>query len=308
MPITLNTRTLARAAIAAVLAVQTATAATVPTTYNAGDLFIGFRSSSAASTLAVNIGSATNYLPTALGGTWDGNAFNVTFGLVPGTATVVTNLNLDLTAVFGSSWADNPVAEDGSGVHWAVAGISHNTAANTPINGLSARSIFLTIAESAPGTISDAPSISAFTAFGTAFNSFAQGSGGNSFKNRQSTANSSAAYIGTTAGAANTNTWGARIGSVGSTFNSGVLGEQALSGPFSGPTDSVLDLWLSPNTDSTLVSVPTYLGSFSLNASGELTYGAVPEPGSLALLGLGAALLGFSRRRPTTAATSPSNH
>ena len=288
---------------ATTLAASPASAATVTTVYTPGDLFVGFRSQDGAAatsnTLAVNIGGALNYIPTWLGGAASGT-FNITFGVIPGTSTVVNNLSADLSAVFSpgtSDWALNP--EDGSGVSWAVLGFSSNCASTTPVPGLTARSIFLTVPRLELNTLTTAPDLSAFTTFGTAFNSFASGASGNAYAGRQSTQNSSKAYAGTAAGAANTNNWGTRIGAIGSTFGSGINGEQPLSGPNSGPTNSVLDLWLSPNAGSTLVETPTYLGSFSLGSNGELSYTtAVPEPGSAALLGLGAALLGFTRRRP----------
>jgi hypothetical protein len=122
--------------------------------------------------------------------------------------------------------------------------------------------------------------------FSTEFNSFAQGTGGGSYKNQNSTVNSSVALIDL---ASEINDWGNRInnaseGSFG--LGSGYEIEQPFSGNFSGPTNSVLDLWLSPNTGSTLATDNTYLGSFVLNNTGSLTFTAVPEPGTYMLLAI----------------------
>lgn len=244
------------------------------TTYNSGDVFIGFRKPGTADTLAVNLGSATQFLTTAQGGTNNSPApFKLRFGVVPGTSTVVSNLSADLTAIFGASWTNNPV--DFDGVRWAVVGISGNTSSGIP--GYTARTLFVTRARVAPGEPTvigpDRLDIGDFGEFSSAFNAFVQGTGGTQYKFQQSTTNSSVAYRGAASGADN---WGTRIdtaseGSFG--LGSGAEVEQTF-GNFSGPTDSVLDLWISPNTGSTAIPVNqnTYLGSFTLNTAGELTF------------------------------------
>jgi hypothetical protein len=248
--------------------------AQVLTTYTNGDVFIGFRRSGTANTLAVNLGSATKFLIPAYGGTaTPGVPFKVQFGLVPGTATPVFNLNTDLTGVFASNWTNN--TDDGSGVRWAVVGLSGNTTSGIP--GYTARTLFVTRARLAPNepTVigADRLDIGDFGEFSAAFTAFTQGSGGSQFRFQQSTTNSSVAYIGAASGADN---WGTRIdtaseGSFG--LGSGVEVEQTF-GDYQGTTDSVLDLWISPNTGSTAIPVNqnTYLGNFKLNTAGELIF------------------------------------
>ena len=268
--------------------VPSAFAQTSLLTYNSGDLFLGFRQSTAANSFAVNLGSAAQFLPLSLGGTNSpGSSFNVQFGVVPGSSTPVFNLNTDLTTVFGASWANNPT--NGTGVRWAVVGFTDDSLNDTPISGLNARSAFLTRARTNPGIQSTPASYSdgQLDLFANEFVPFAYGTGAGAFANQNSTTNSSEALIGN---ATLANNWNQRIGANGS-FGLGLARrvEQGVSGNFTGPTDSVLDLYLAPYSGSSLVGGTTYLGNFSLNNSGELTFNSVPEPSTYALLGLTAA-------------------
>ncbi len=293
---------LARSVLAAgLVAFAGSDASAVVTSYSDGDLFLGFRKTGNANTLAVNIGSATRFLTPTLGGTAVANqTFNVQFGVVPNTSTAVFSLDADLTATFGSNWASNPT--DGSGVRWGVVGFTSNAVNNSPIDGYAARTLFVTRQRVNPSTqtsINSTPlsAIGNRSGFATQFNGFANGIGGGSYINQESTSNSSVAYIGA---ASDTNNWGTRIQANGG-FGLGASNsvEQLPSGTFSGPTNSVLDLWLSPNTGSTLATGNTYLGSFSLNNTGELQFTAVPEPSTYALIGIASAagILRLLRRR-----------
>jgi hypothetical protein len=282
-------------AAAAALSLSSASADTVLTGYAAGDVFIGFRQTGVTNTVVFNLGSVTKFLPASLGGTWNGSAFNITFGVIPNTSTVVNDISADLIATFGSDWADNFV--DGTGVRWAVVGITDNAADNVPINGFNARTAFVTKARTNPGTQSATLASVNLDNFGLAFNSFAVATGGGSYINQFSTTNSSVAFIGDGSLA---NNWNAKIGANGAFgLGSGRVVEQLNSGTFQGTTNSVLDFYVAPFSGSTLTTSRTYTGgSFSLNSAGELTYGVVPEPGSAAFVGVGAVLfLGMTRRR-----------
>jgi hypothetical protein len=274
------------------LALSAPSASAVLTTYTPGDIFIGFRQTGTSNTLVAKIGTVGDFLP--------GSTYNPTFGVIPGTSTPVTNLNLDLNSVFGSSWADNPT--DGLGVRWGVAGFTGpNPSGASAFTGLTNRSLFVTKARLDPSTPTsldaDPGAIGDRDGFSASFNGFVQGSGGGSYKNQQSSLNSSVVYIGA---ASDANNWGTRIndsseGSFG--LGSGSEIEQPFSGSFSGPTNSVLDLWLSPNTGSTLVTNNTYLGSFTLSNAGALTFTAVPEPGTYILLAIAGLFFVVFRRR-----------
>ena len=289
----LSAGSLARAALVAgvLLTAHVASAATVTTTSAASDLFVGFRQNGLATDLVADIGSLLKYTPTSLGGTWNGSSFQVQFGVIPTTSTQVFNLNTDLASVFGGSWASNP--SNGTGVHWGVAGLTDPNNDNTPINGWAANSIYLTKARAALGTQTTAPLNAATSVAGSAIYSFEVGSNG--YTGRNSTANSSVAI--TEALGSNSNAWSAQIGSQSSAFGSGIRIEQALSGNYSGPTNSILDLWVAPDSNSNSTTA-RYLGSFSLDSSGTLTYGAVPEPSTYALLAIaGTIFMVFIRRR-----------
>jgi hypothetical protein len=282
------------------LALTQPSASAVLTTYSPGDIFIGFRQTGVANTVVAKIGTVGDFLPASLGGPRAlGSTYNPTFGVIPNTSTPVTNINLDLTTVFGSSWANNPT--DGSGVRWGVVGWTGNTGETSPVSGLTVRSLFVTRGRTDPSTptsVSSAiSSIGDRTGFATAFTSFAYGSGQGSYVSQDSTANSSVAYIGA---ASDANNWGTRINTTNAGFGLGsnrAVDQTPLTGAYSGPTSSVLDLWLSPNTGSTLASTNTYLGSFALDNSGSLTFTAVPEPGTYILLAIAGLFFVVFRRR-----------
>lgn len=263
-----------RAALVLLAATGAQAQPTTITTYSAGDLFLGFRQTGAANTLAVKIGSAAQFLPVSLGGTnAPGNSFKVRFGVIPGTATPVLNLNEDLTTVFGASWTNNPT--NGSGVRWAVVGFTDDSLDNVPITGLNARSIFVTRPRTNPAVQSTALTYSDTAQkdlFAQQFAPFAYGTGAGAYVSSQSTTNSSTAFIGS---ATAPNNWNTKIQANGSFgLGSARRVEQGVLGNFTGPTDSVLDLYLAPYGGSTLVTNTTYLGNFTVNNAGELTFTA----------------------------------
>ena len=261
------------------------------TTYAAGDLILGFHQVGASNDLEVDLGQASTFVNAAAGST-----FNVQFGLIPtaqlNAGNAVFNLNSDLTSVFGASWNNNSQTNL---VRWGIAGTDASS------------KVFLTFAETTPGTVVTPVSNGAGWGFaGSNFttiknkinNNLGLGIGG--FTNQPTTNNSNVATIQSAGvfGSGN-NAWqGFQDNNNGLAFGSGRIIEQPLSGSFNGPTNSTLDLFQLPNTNS----AGTYVGSFSLNNSGQLQFSNVPEPSTaLLVLTSGAAFLALRRRRSVLA-------
>ena len=268
---------LTSAAIAVALAAVLSTSAqAVPTTYNEGDLLIGFEQQNGSggvtsSDYAVDLGAVSNFI---------GAPSNLTF-----------NLNTaDLVSAFGSGWANNTPA--GSLVQWGVIGGSDGNA-SISVGGdtLKKNTLFLTKGELTPGTQSTKPA--------TASNS----TQGNINGNIQQFALDFAGVSESSANAAivpSNDSIGWSASTPGSAaFGSSFAIEQPASGSYTGPTDSKLDLYQLNNTTTTPGSTAILLGDFSLNSSGVLTFeaAAVPEPASYALAALAAVMLVVLRRR-----------
>jgi len=287
----LSVGSLARAALVAGVALSAHVAsATLVTAPNPGDLFIGFRQTGVTSDVVIDLGSAANFTPSSLGsgygGTWNGSSFTVLNA---------TNLSTDLAQVFGSSWANNPT--DGSGVTWAVVGLTSTTVNYSPFTSLKKNSIYVTQAETTPGTQSAALSLSSTLTAAPKINTLVNGSGGYKDGTILSSPYSGSAVTAVQATSV-ANSWSSQFGSQNAALGTNLDFEQAPNGSFSGPTNSVLDLYLQPGTGSVGGTAPSYLGSFSLSSGGVLTYGAVPEPSTYALLALsGTIFMVFIRRR-----------
>ena len=286
----LSVGSLARAAlvVGVALSAHVASAVTVATP-NPGDLFIGFRQAGVSSDVLIDLGSATNFTPSSLGsgygGTWNGSSFTVT-GI---------NLSADLGSVF-TNWANNP--GDGTGVTWAVVGITSTFQSNiSPFTALKKNSVYVTEARTNPSTQTAGLSLSTGVLASLASKIYNVESGSFGYDGSSSTANSNVTVIQSSAGN-NSNSWTSQIGNQSAAFGTSLAFEQAPNGSYSGPTDSVLDLYLKPSTGSTGGTSASYLGSFSLASNGTLTYGPVPEPSTYALLALaGTIFMVFIRRR-----------
>ncbi len=268
----------------AALVPPSAKAATVTTVYTQGDLLLGFHQSGTTNDLLVDIGPASNYINAT-------SAFTISFGVIPGTSTSVTNLSADLAAVFGSSWASNTQTNL---VQWGIAGdTDHFTDGAT--FGLPKNTLFLTQAEATPGVQSTPlqrfKTGTAGTLDGT-LNSLATGSFG--FSNSTSTVNSTVATI---QPIAQSNSW-VSFNPGSNAFGTGYNIEQLPAGTNIGPTNSVLDLYqLQPNTVNG--GNGTYLGNFTLDSGGKLTFTPTPEPSTFAMIGLGVLFLATRRTRAT---------
>jgi hypothetical protein len=234
-----------------------------------GDLILGFEESGVSNNLEVNLGSYATYLDAT-------SAFNVTFGVIPSTSTVVTNLNADLTNVFTSGWATNtgtPVVE------WGIVG-----ATPTTVSGVSTDDVFFT-QDASNTTPIENPNNAGATADATDINtSYLAG-----LSVQTSSTNSTESAVVPTSYSNSYTSWNSQD------FGSGLDIEN-----LGGPTNSTLDLFeLEPTGRNPNGSDATEIGSFALNSAGDLTFTpeSVPEPSTwLSFIG-GALFLGLFRLR-----------
>lgn len=231
-------------------------------TYNAGDLFLGFRAlggAGQAQDIVLNIGQASLY-----------NVAN-------GATFTVGNLGADLTAVFTANW--NTDRGEGNNVQWGVVGTTYNTG-NDP------KTLFVSQPASSPTELTGrSPSntgttISKFQGVATGY--------------LASTENTSIAK-GTIQSISDPNAW--------NSFFTGSLDFtrfEEVEGNFAGGVASA-DAALSFYQLNAVNGSPAIaLGTFNITNAGVITYTAVPEPSSMALVGVAAAGLAIiirGRRR-----------
>jgi hypothetical protein len=264
--------TTAALALAFAAALSTAAHAQLAT-YNEGDLLIGFENGGA-NNYIVDLGSASKFLDATS---------NLSFSLSAS----------DLASAFTSNWATT------ANVQWGVIGGSDSTTSLTlGSDTLAKNTLFFTKGESTVGTQTTAPKV------------FTPAASNNDNSNIQSFANEFASTL-TSAGS----TAGLQAVVESSTDSAGWTGnnpktnafqlglniEQPATGGATGATNSALDLYEAvPSTASPAPSAK-YLGDFTLNSSGVLTFNvtaqSVPEPASYALAGIAIATFLVLRRR-----------
>jgi hypothetical protein len=244
-------------------------------------LLIGFeqQNNAAANDYVVDLGSVTQF--------------------IDATSPLTFNLSSsDLSSTFGSSWASNTQTNL---VQWSVIGASNKTTGGDLTLGsitLPANTLFYTVGESTPG-VQSTPPTEHTTAIQNGFNgniaNFDTGTGGFSGTATTSGSTGSLQAINQTHGASNSYSY--EIASKGN-FGIGGNSQQPTTGSATGPTDSVLDLYEVTPTNADVTQPTTYLGDFTLNSSGVLTFTeAAPEPSSYALLMMGMGLLFILQRR-----------
>jgi hypothetical protein len=254
-----NKHLLIMASLAITGAILAPAAQAATTTYANDDLFLGFRKEGETSVYLVNIGQASLYRDLA-----PTSSFTLSIG----------NIGLDLNTIY-PGWQNDPL------VHWGMIGTPGAAAAG----GDGASVLYAGKPQSPFGT------------FATPYNRAIQTIQNNvvsqilTMKNqylgRNSTANSDVALIEQTSEG---NDWGDfNPGSQSFSYFNGFEGD--FSGGVNG---SALDLFrMAPASGA-----GTYEGTFTINSSGAVTFtNVVPEPSSAVLIGLGASLLGFLRRR-----------
>jgi len=257
----MNSKILSTSLIAAAgLALTPGLARATNVTANPGDLILGFEAPGSPDDLEVDLGSASRFLTATA-------PFNISFGVVPGTSTAVTNLNSDL-GIFGSgsAWASN------TSLLWGVVGSVGNQPTSNSYN------IFYT--QDAVDTDGyPNPGYSGSRGDNTPINNKVVSGLAGSAQDAYSTA---AAAVDLTGG----NSWTSQ----GFSFV-----EQQDGDPAVGSTLNLFEL-IPGNPAS---GNATDVGSFTLDSSGDVTFtpAAVPEPSTWASILGGGLFLGFFRLR-----------
>jgi hypothetical protein len=282
----LNTLTMSALALAG-LALVGSTAQAV--SYNTGDLFLGFRATGgtgANTNYLINIGSASQFRDAT-------SSFTLS----------ISGIDADLTAIFGA-W------ENRSDLLWSVIG----GPSTTGLISDQANTIYASKAETVLGTpetawarLSNSTQAGIATKIGDNAGTAGPAAGG--YLNAPTTYNalplSNAAAVAEDQGAANP--WAKYqygFGTpVANTTAFGQYGAPGIEGSFgNGTAGAALDLFrmvrsgLDDGTGNTTGN-GTYEGTFKINDNGQVSFNVVPEPSSLAILSMGASLLGVFRLR-----------
>lgn len=229
--------------------------------YNPGDIFLGFRGTGNSESYLVNVGNVAQFA-----------------NLSPGTSITVNtggNIALDLTTAFGANWNAR------SDVFWSLTGTTFNGSPDLTAT------LYATRARTNANTQS-VPWRGRSNSGQTESVSLLQALAGKYVTEGVATANSTKA---TFQDATSDNSY-----AFFTLQNSDFAIGGSVEGSFGNSTaGSVLDFYrIDPVDDQAAV----YLGRFTINDTGAITFTAVPEPSTVALLGLSVAgLFLFLRRR-----------
>ena len=273
-------------------ALVTVQAQAANTAYAPGDLVLYFQQEGGTNTVYVNLGSATQYRGTAAGVADGTNALNI------------TNLNSTLVSAFGAGWASDTT------IYAGLAGVfSTNSTLNTVTNGDPFRTLYVSAARASLGNVGEAGSAGYTVNTNTGMTTGATGiaAQNNVFENSYE----GAIAISTTdiSGIDDQNTFlspGVQ-GTAFGIFGGGVMqeGQAGSLGTFGDDTnvEFALDLYrivaktgLSGQVEGALRQ-GSYEGTITINNTGGVSFQAVPEPSSVAFLGMAASAALLRRRR-----------
>lgn len=259
--------TFLKSALALVLAGVCLTSAgrAATTTYSPGDIFLAFRApgDGVTQSVLVNVGQITQF-------TTSGPAFTV------------TTVGTDLTNVFGSSWTNGS-----ANLFWGASGITNNLPDDGNLtNGDLNRTLYASKPTTPSGAVQSAwlrnlegtqnTAASRILSYSNAFNA--------------KTVNTTVANGLIQANSA-TNSYNGQIGT-GNSFN--YFGAPKIEGNFAAGADgTALDFFrMQPGSGS-----GDYLGRFTINSSGAVTFTPVPEPSAMITLFASLGLISLRRRR-----------
>ncbi len=294
------------AGLALTVSSQTASAA-LDTTYNTGDLIMGFQVDGGTQVLMVNLGNSTQYRDTTT------NILNI------------GNINSSLQTITGGNstvaWYDN------TSLYFGVAGVrtesSTNNSANASFTGATGigdpnSTPYYSRERDANGTVGEANSITTGPQGGniTTFSASVAGLGTPFNANDVNGEALIATGIGQSWDTLNPigapafnnqlQTPGSQYQFDSPQFDDGDFAGYQTDG--NGTVAGALDLWRLPRyvngvaTPDYTANVASYQGSFIIDQDGDISFIVVPEPSTMALAGLGAiAAVLFIRRRRSAA-------
>lgn len=239
-------------------------------TYTTGDLFLGFRLDGGTTDYLVDIGSYTQFTTTA--------NFTLSLG----------NIGADLTSLFGAGWNTN------ASIHWSISG--------TPYDGTNSAILFATRERTNVNTVATLYKGKSNSTQSTTAGYLQTLAGGyNDVGEGATSAASTNSSVAVSQTASATNSYNAFTSDSGAYGNPDFKTWTSIEGTFkNGTAGSVLDLQQINPTNNLSA---TFLGSFSLDDSGDLTYigaTAVPEPSTYVMTAVGGlAMLTLLRRRKT---------
>ncbi|MCX6970883.1 MAG: PEP-CTERM sorting domain-containing protein [Verrucomicrobia bacterium] len=261
----LLTLLLGAAGLAAGFSPGASEAATINTSAALGSVVLGFREDGSSTAYLVNLGSFSQFV-------------NATPGSV--TALSLGSIGVDLIATFGGSWNTR------TDLYWGVFGTSNTS--NPNLYASKARTNVNTPGTPWPnlsGSLTDRQNTA-----GQIGNVFAWIDG------KSSTANSNVGIV--QSGVSGSASYYVQVATPSTTDFGATSQWTSIEGSFgNGTSGTVLDFFRVPNGNLN-GGVPTNLGAFRINNSGGVTFTAVPEPSTYALLALtGTVFMVFVRRR-----------
>ena len=268
--------------------------------YNAGDLMLTFQKTGSTNTVYADLGPATNYRGAAAGAD---AASSINF----------MDLNTTLTSAFGAGWASDPTIYAGlSGVY------AKSDTSLAVVNGDAARTLYVSASRDGVGTVGSANStqwvISGDTDMTNAAADIQTQNNvlGSSYTVGQTVSLTSTSKIDdmqpiTSFTNGSGTTWSQQLAF--RAFDGGIQQQGSASsfGTFgaAGSAEFALDLYrivaiegLTNEINGTgTAGEGTYEGTVTVGTNGMVSFVAVPEPSSLALVGLAAGSLVLRRRR-----------
>ncbi len=281
------------------LAITMAGANAANSFYAPGDLVLFFQQEGGTNTVYANLGNAaTVFRGSATGASGSTNLVNF------------LDINATLISAFGSGWATNTTIYAGLAGVWGT-----SSSSNTLTDGDPHRTLYVSSARNSVGTVGQANSTGwdLGLAGDTAMSSGATGiaTQNNVFENNYNVAQ--VVSDTTTSGIDNANPFSSPTiqgPAFGGAFSGGVqqVGSASTIGTIgtgTGTAEFALDLWRVQAKNAVVGQVGfgetlrlgTFEGTVSVNTSGQVSFTAVPEPSTYALLGLSALVIGFFIRR-----------